>query len=261
MIQVENFVKRYGDFVAVAGTSFSVPSGAIAALVGPNGAGKTTTIRTLCGILRPTSGRLTVAGADLETDPILVKKRTAYVPDDPPLFDTLTVIEHLQFIASAYRLTDWKTDADQLLDQFDLVEKTNTLASELSRGMRQKVAIACAYLRKPDVLLLDEPMTGLDPPSIRTLKKTMQQQSDRGATVLVSSHLLSLVDELCDFLVLIRSGKVLFSGPMTEARTQYGGASGSLEEVFFRLTGESEEEIATEQVNQEQSDQGQTHEQ
>ena len=107
--------------------------------------------------------------------------------------------------------------------------------------MRQKVAIACAYLRKPDVLLLDEPMTGLDPPSIRTLKETIREQSQRGATILVSSHLLSLVDDLCDFLVLIRSGKVLFSGPMAAARAQFGGNSGSLEEVFFRLTGEPED--------------------
>lgn len=243
MIQAEDFVKRYGDFVAVAGTSFSVPSGAVAALVGPNGAGKTTTIRTLCGILRPTSGRLTVAGADLVTETILVKKRTAYVPDDPPLFDTLTVIEHLQFIAASYRLTDWQSDADRLLDQFNLTDKRNTLASELSRGMRQKVAIACAYLRKPSVLLLDEPMTGLDPPSIRKLKETIREQSARGATVLVSSHLLSLVDDLCDYLVLIRQGKVLFSGPMTEARERFGGVSGSLEEVFFRLTGDLEEDV------------------
>jgi ABC-2 type transport system ATP-binding protein len=243
VIQAEDFVKRYGDFVAVAGTSFSVPSGAVAALVGPNGAGKTTTIRTLCGILRPTSGRLTVAGADLVTQTILVKERTAYVPDDPPLFDTLTVIEHLQFIAASYRLTDWQSDADHLLEQFKLTDKRNTLASELSRGMRQKVAIACAYLRNPDVLLLDEPMTGLDPPSIRKLKETIREQSAGGATVLVSSHLLSLVDDLCDYLVLIRQGKVLFSGPMSEAREQFGGVSGSLEEVFFRLTGDPEEDV------------------
>nr|WP_231615847.1 ABC transporter ATP-binding protein [Novipirellula artificiosorum] len=236
-----DFVKRYGDLVAVGGTSFSVPAGAVAALVGPNGAGKTTTIRTLCGILRPTSGRLRVADADLASEPLLVKKRTAYVPDDPPLFDTLTVIEHLQFIASAYRVMDWRADADLLLQRFNLSEKANTLASELSRGMRQKVAIACAYLRQPNVLLLDEPMTGLDPPSIRTLKQTIREQSQRGATILVSSHLLSLVDDLCDFLVLIRGGNVVFSGPMIEARSQFGGVSGSLEEVFFRLTGESED--------------------
>lgn len=238
MIQVDDFAKYYGDFVAVAGTSFTVPSGAVAALVGPNGAGKTTTIRTLCGILRPTSGHLTVAGADLRTNAMEVKRRTAYVPDDPPLFETLTVMEHLQFIASSYRLDDWQEPARQLLSRFSLEEKANTLASELSRGMRQKVAIACAYLRRPDVLLLDEPMTGLDPPSIRNLKESIQEQAQRGATILVSSHLLSLVDDLCDHLVLIRQGKVLFHGPMEDARREFGGASQSLEEVFFRLTGQ-----------------------
>lgn len=238
MIAVEQFVKKYGDFVAVAGASFRVPVGAVAALVGPNGAGKTTTIRTLCGILRPTSGSIHVAGCDLANDPLGVKQRTAYVPDDPPLFGTLTVIEHLQFIASAYRLVEWEHDAERLLDQFDLIEKKNTLASELSRGMRQKVAITCAYLRCPDVLLLDEPMTGLDPPSIRVLKSTIAAQGARGATVLVSSHLLSLVDDLCNYLVLIRRGSVLFHGPMSQARQEFGGPNQSLEEVFFRLTSE-----------------------
>lgn len=243
MIDVSGFTKRYGDFVAVNDTSFSVPAGAVAALVGPNGAGKTTTIRTLCGILRPTAGRLCVAGADLNSQAIDVKKRAAYVPDDPPLFDTLTVREHLQFIASAYRLDEWKPDSESWLERFSLTDKIDTLASELSRGMRQKVAIACAYLRKPEVLLLDEPMTGLDPPSIRTLKASIREQSTRGATVLVSSHLLSLVDDLCDYLVLICKGKVLFCGPLDGAREQFGGESGSLEEVFFRLTGEHEDAV------------------
>ena len=241
MIEVQNFEKRYGDFVAVAGASFSVPAGAITALVGPNGAGKTTTLRTLCGILRPTSGQIVVAGANIGTAPLEVKQRAAYVPDDPPLFDSLTVFEHLRFIASSFQLTDWKASADELLDRFELTEKRNTLASELSRGMRQKIAIACAYLRRPDVLLLDEPMTGLDPPSIRTLKQSINEQSQRGATILVSSHLLSLVEDLCDFLVMIRRGAVVFSGPMLEAKEKFGGESGSLEEVFFRLTGHHED--------------------
>ena len=192
-------------------------------------------------ILRPTEGQLTVAGVDIATDPLALKQRTAYVPDDPPLFKALTVIEHLQFIASSYLLVDWQHDAETLLQRFDLTEKTNTLASELSQGMRQKVAIACAYLRKPVVLLLDEPMTGLDPPSIRALTESIHEQSDRGATVLVSSHLLSLVDDLCDHLVLIRKGSVLFHGPMMQAREQFGGDSQSLEEVFFRLTGDGDD--------------------
>lgn len=241
MIAVENFVKHYGDFVAVDGVTFSVPAGAVAALVGPNGAGKTTTIRTMCGILQPTSGRIRVADACLKSEILQVKQRTAYVPDDPPLFDSLTVREHLQFIAAAYRLQDWEEDANQLLVEFDLTEKEHTFASELSRGMRQKVAIACAYLRRPQVLLLDEPMTGLDPSSIRTLKQTMRAQGERGATVLVSSHLLSLVDDLCDYMVMIRRGQILFAGPMQEAREKFGGESSSLEEVFFRLTGDEAE--------------------
>lgn len=241
VIDVQNFVKRYGDFVAVGGASFAVPGGSIAALVGPNGAGKTTTIRTLCGILRPTAGQLSVAGADIMVDPVAVKRRTAYVPDDPPLFDNLTVLEHLRFIAASFRLTDWQQEADHWLERFELNSKRDTLAAELSRGMRQKVAIACAYLRSPEVLLLDEPMTGLDPPSIRTLKDSIREQAERGATMLVSSHLLSLVEDLCDSLVLIREGQTLFSGPMDQARREFGGESGSLEEVFFRLTGDDED--------------------
>ena len=238
MIAVDDFVKQYGDFVAVSGATFSVPKGAVAALVGPNGAGKTTTIRTLCGILRPTAGSLRVADACLQNETLTVKQRTAYVPDDPPLFDSLTVFEHLQFVAQAYRLSDWEDDAEKLLERFELIEKKETFSSELSRGMRQKVAIACAYLRKPDVLLLDEPMTGLDPASIRTLKDTIREQANRGATLLVSSHLLSLVDDLCDHLVLIRRGKIVFAGPLEAARQKYGGENQSLEEVFFHLTGD-----------------------
>ncbi|MEL6110504.1 MAG: ABC transporter ATP-binding protein [Planctomycetota bacterium] len=235
MIATDNFVKHFGEFVAVDGVSFSVPSGAVAALVGPNGAGKTTTIRTLCGILRPSSGTLRVADADVSTDPLTVKQRTAYVPDDPPLFDSLTVNEHLQFIAQAYRVEDWQAKADHWFAELELTEKKFTLASELSRGMRQKVAIACAYLREPDVLLLDEPMTGLDPPSIRKLKESIADQAKRGATCLISSHLLSLVEDLCDHLVLIRRGAVLFCGSMRQAREEFGGEAKSLEEVFFRL--------------------------
>ena len=239
VIEVRDFVKSYGEFLAVRGATFSVPAGSIAALVGPNGAGKTTTIRTMCGILRPTSGSVVIGGYDLGTQAMDVKRCVAYVPDDPPLFETLTTFEHLQFVASAYQLTDWQSHADELLTLFELQDKRKTLASELSRGMRQKVAIACAYLRHPRVLLLDEPMTGLDPPSIRRLKDTIRDQSARGATVLVSSHLLSLVDDLSDHLVLIRRGEILYSGNLDEARDQYGGESGSLEEVFFRLTSDA----------------------
>lgn len=180
MIDIQNFTKQYGEFTAVNNISLSIPAGSVAALVGPNGAGKTTTIRTLCGLLRPTSGQLVVAGIPLDRDPVGVKRAAAYVPDDPPLFDSLTVYEHLMFIAQSFQLVDWESAANQLLDVFQLTAKKNSATTELSRGMRQKVAIACAYLRNPKVLLLDEPMTGLDPASIRTLKQTVLCEPIKG---------------------------------------------------------------------------------
>lgn len=223
--------------MAADDVSFSLPRGIVGALIGPNGAGKTTTMRALCGIIRPTSGRLSVAGFDVGRDPIAVKKRIAYVPDDPPLFESLTVWEHLQFIASAYDVPDFSARAQGLLEQLELTPKQSALASELSRGMRQKVAIACAYIRNPEVILLDEPLTGLDPVAIRLLKKTLSERAAAGATVLVSSHLLALVEDLCQHLVILRSGRCLFSGTLADAQQLYN-INGSLEEVFFRATEE-----------------------
>src|SRR5262249_6041979 len=165
-IVVEDFHKTYGDLVAVAGITFTVAPGEILGLVGPNGAGKTTTMRALAGILTPTRGRLAVAGHDLAHQPIAAQAALAYVPDDPRLFDRLTVWEHFRFIASAYRLAGWQPRAEALLERFELAPKRDTLTAELSRGMRQKVAICCGYLHEPKAILLDEPLTGLDPRGI-----------------------------------------------------------------------------------------------
>ena len=237
-IEVVDFRKHYGSTLAADGISFSLPSGTIGALVGPNGAGKTTTIRALCGIIRPTSGCLRVAGWDVVTEPLRVKQQVAYVPDDPPLFETLTVWEHLRFIASAYHVSDLETRGVSLLEQLHLLDKRHALAGQLSRGMRQKVALACAYLHAPRVLFLDEPLTGLDPAAIRLLKRTMVERAEQGATVLVSSHLLALVEDICRHLIILQHGKCLFSGTVEAAKATYA-ASGSLEEVFFRATEEA----------------------
>jgi ABC-2 type transport system ATP-binding protein len=234
-IEVIDFRKIYERTVAADGLSFHLPKGTVGALIGPNGAGKTTTMRALCGIIRPTSGTLRVAGFDVQAEPLQVKQRLAYVPDDPPLFETLTVWEHMQFIATAYRLGDFRAAADELLVQLQLDGKRHALASELSRGMRQKVAIACAYLHRPEVIFFDEPLTGLDPAAIRLLKRTMLEKAEQGATVLVSSHLLALVEDTCRHLIILQKGKCLFSGSIDEARTQYPNAR-SLEDVFFHLT-------------------------
>ncbi len=234
-IAVTDFRKEFDGTVAADGISFSLPAGTVGALIGPNGAGKTTTIRALSGIIRPTSGELKVAGFDVNTHPLQVKQRVAYVPDDPPLFETLTVAEHLRFIALAYGLMDYESAAERLLAELELTGKRSAMAAELSRGMRQKVAIACAYLHEPQVLLFDEPLTGLDPAAIRLLKRTMVEKAEQGATILVSSHLLALVEDICRHLIILRQGRCLFSGTVEEAQHEHGGQA-TLEDVFFRVT-------------------------
>ncbi|MDA1232163.1 MAG: ABC transporter ATP-binding protein, partial [Planctomycetota bacterium] len=224
---------------AVRGLSFEVPAGSIVGLVGPNGAGKTTTLRALAGIIPPTRGQLTIAGYDIVNDPIEAKSRLAFIPDEPQLFEVLTVWEHLEFIASVYRVADFSAEAERLLTQFELIEKRDTIAQELSRGMRQKVAICCAYLHQPQAILFDEPLTGLDPRAIRTLKESIRQRAAAGAAVMVSSHLLDLIEDLCTHLLLIHRGQCLFQGTIAEAKSklaEHGGSEGSLEDVFFQLT-------------------------
>jgi ABC-2 type transport system ATP-binding protein len=238
MIDVADFHKTYGETVAVQGLSFKVSPGTVLGLVGPNGAGKTTTLRALAGIIPPTRGRMSVAGHDLSVDPVAAKYELAYVPDDPKLFEALTVWEHLKFIAAAYRVPDFEQKAMALLEEFELLEKRETLAQELSRGIRQKVAICCGYLHHPRAILFDEPLTGLDPRAIRTMKDSVASQAADGAAVIISSHLLGLVEDLCSQLLILNRGKCLFFGPLQEARARFVDldSGASLEEVFFRAT-------------------------
>jgi ABC-2 type transport system ATP-binding protein len=238
LVRVRNLHKVYRDTVAVADLTFHAKGGVVLGIVGPNGAGKTTTLRALAGIIPPTRGTLEVAGHNVLTQPIAAKQALAYVPDDPKLFDTLTVWEHLEFVASAYRVMDFAPRAESLLERFELMEKRDTVAQELSRGMRQKVAICCAYLHDPQVILFDEPLTGLDPRGIRTLKDSIRGRAGAGAAILVSSHLLALVEDLCQELLIMQMGRRLYFGPMREARTLFAktGEDSSLEEVFFRAT-------------------------
>ena len=237
-IVVEDYHKVYDRTVAVQGISFAVAPGEILGLVGPNGAGKTSTLRAIAGILRPTQGRLTIAGHDIVANPVSAKAALAYVPDDPILFDSLTVWEHLRFIASAYRVVDWIPRAEQLLEKFELTPKRKALAGELSRGMRQKVAICCGYLHDPRAILLDEPLTGLDPRGIRTMQVSISERAAGGAAVIVSSHLLSLVEDICTSVLILHRGKTLVHGTLAELRRRIdeSGRHETLEELFFRLT-------------------------
>src|SRR4051812_49346469 len=239
LIQVMGFHKTYKQTFAVADLSFDVMPGQILGLLGPNGAGKTTTMRAIAGIIPPTLGRLFVAGRDVQVDPVGAKQALAYVPDDPKLFEALTVWEHLKFVASAYRVDKFEPHAEWLLGQFELTEQRNKMAGELSRGMRQKVAICCAYLPRPAAILFDEPLTGLDPKGIRVMKESVRQIAAAGAAVVVSSHLLALVEDLVTHLLILHKGKRLFFGAAAAARQAFavaGGGDASLEDVFLRAT-------------------------
>lgn len=237
MIDVHGLRKLYDDQLAVDGITFSLQRGQICGMVGPNGAGKTTTLRCLAGLIPATSGMLRVADCDLSSDLLPLKRRLAYVPDDPPLFDDLTVGEHLDFIGRLYRVPNHRQKATKLLEQFDLLDKFAAGATTLSRGMRQKLAVCCAYLFDPQVLLLDEPLTGLDPPGIRTLLDSVRQRAAQGATVIISSHLLAMIESVCTHLLVVTDGKERFFGKADELSQAFPGAA-SLEEAYFAATGE-----------------------
>ena len=238
MIKVSDYTKAYDKTLAVDGLSFDIQPGTILGMVGPNGAGKTTTMRAIAGIIVPTDGQIEVFGFNVVTQPKQAKQIVAFIPDDPKLFDTLSVWEHLQFIAAAYQIQDFRESAESLLEIFELTEKRNALACELSRGMRQKVAICCAYLQRPKVIMFDEPHTGLDQLAIRRMKQTILERAQSGAAVIVSSHLLSLIEDLCTHLLILSKGKSLFLGTLEELRSKNPElASGtSLEEIFFKAT-------------------------
>jgi ABC-2 type transport system ATP-binding protein len=242
-IEVINLTKTYGDFVAVRDFSLSVNGGEILGLVGPNGAGKTTTLRAIVGIHPPTEGQVRICGADIGNDPVEAKRHLAFFPDEPRLFDYLTVEEHLQFTAGLYRVTDYRARMEPLLDELELTPKRKALPGELSRGMKQKLMIACGFLHQPDVLIFDEPLTGLDPLGIRRMKESITRRANDGAAVILSSHLLHLVEELCDRIAVIQNGKRVAYATIEELKWKIAQGRGdvSLEEAFLRITGAEEQ--------------------
>jgi ABC-2 type transport system ATP-binding protein len=241
VIEVVNFAKNYGDFPAVDELSFTVRPGEIVGLVGANGAGKTTTLRAITGILRPTRGTIRVGGSDLEHEPVAAKRQFAYIPDTVHPYDLLTVTEHLHFIALAYRIKDAETKYAALLEELGLEDKRDQCASSLSRGMTQKLALACAFLREPRVIILDEPLTGLDPRGIRNIKDSIRRRAADGCAFLLSSHLLHLVEALCDQVLILHRGRKMAFGSLEEIRALATlHADASLEDVFFAVTEQSD---------------------
>jgi len=238
MLEVQGLTKLYDQLVAVDGLSFTVAPGEVLGLVGPNGAGKTTTLRSLVGIVRPTRGAIRVGGFDLEKNPVEAKRQLAFMPDEPHLFDYLTVEEHLRFTARLYQVADVDQRIPALLAELELTEKAKALPGELSRGMKQKLVIACGLIHDPQGLVFDEPLTGLDPAGIRRMKQTIVERARRGAAVLLSSHLLHLVEEICTRVLIIQRGRMVAIGTIQQILDQRPDLKGkSLEDIFLTLTG------------------------
>jgi ABC-2 type transport system ATP-binding protein len=242
-ISVDHFGRTYatstGTFTAVDDLSFEVANGEIVGLIGPNGAGKTTTLRSLAGILRPTSGKVRIDTHDLIDDSLEAKRRLAFMPDEPHLFEYLTVEEHLRLVARLYTVDDFDRRSRDLIAELELTGKEKSLPGELSRGMRQKVVIACGLVRDATTLLFDEPLTGLDPLGIRRMRATIVARAKAGAAILLSSHLLHLVQEVCTRVIIMDRGKKIADGTFDElaSRHDLAAAGSSLEQIFLRVTG------------------------
>ena len=223
----------------MSGLSFSVAGGEVVGLIGPNGAGKTTTLKCMVGIHAPTSGAVRIDGHDIVSDAVAAKRRLAFMPDEPQLFEYLTVREHLGLVARLYRVGDYAARVPRLLEELALTGKEGALPGELSRGMKQKLVIACGLLHDPPVLLFDEPLTGLDPLGIRRMKETIVARARAGAAVVVSSHLLHLVEEICTRILILHKGRKIADGTLSElaARADLAQAGSDLEEIFLHATG------------------------
>ena len=242
MIQVSSLTKLYGSLKAVDTLSFGVAGGEVVGLIGPNGAGKTSTLKCIVGIQAPSAGNVTIAGHDIVKDAIAAKRELAFMPDEPQLFEYLTVREHLDLVARLYHVADLETKAATLLEELELTGKEKALPGELSRGMKQKLTIACGLVHSPSALLFDEPLTGLDPLGIRRMKQTIVARARAGAAVVVSSHLLHLVEEICTRIVIINKGVKVADGTLEQlqSRADLAAAGSDLEEIFLRATGHDE---------------------
>jgi ABC-2 type transport system ATP-binding protein len=238
VITVRELTKTYGSTRAVNGLSFDVAAGEILGLIGPNGAGKTSTLRCLVGIHRPSAGTIAIAGHDIARDAVEAKRLVAFVADEPHLFEHLTVAEHLQLTARIYGVgvKDAAAKSVALLEELELTEKANVLPAELSRGMKQKVVLACAFLHDPKVLVLDEPLTGLDPLGIHRMKHAIVAAGQRGVAVIVSSHLLHLVEEICTRILIIDRGVKVADGTLSELAAHATAEGTTLERIFLDLT-------------------------
>src|SRR3954463_9467319 len=239
MIELTSLTKKYGNFTAVDSIDLSVARGELLGLLGPNGAGKTTTLRMIAGILRPTAGRVKIAGIDVWEDPVAAKMKLGYIPDRPFIYEKLTGAEFLRFVAGLFGQEGGKVEhrARELMALFDLEEWRDELVESYSHGMRQKLIISSAFIHRPDVIVVDEPMVGLDPKAAKILKDMFREYVGRGHTIVMSTHTLEVAETMCDRIAIIQQGKIRAVGTIQDLRVQATGGGG-LEEIFLKLTGE-----------------------
>lgn len=235
MLKAEGLTKKYGSFRANDNISFTVAPGEIAVLLGPNGAGKSTAIKAIAGLLR-FEGKIEIGGFPNKS--VEAKRLLGYIPEMPSAYDLLTIEEHMQFIARAYNLdTKWEERAEMLIKRLELDDKTKKLGKELSKGMQQKLSICCALLSEPKLLLIDEPMVGLDPHAIKELKKILLEEKEKGTTLLISTHLLDSVEELWDKTLILMDGKIA----AVRTKEELSETGESLEQLFFDITEKKDE--------------------
>lgn len=247
ILQINGLRKQYGKFTAVDHIDLTVPYGQVFGILGPNGAGKTTTLRMITGLIQPTAGQIVIDGKDMSTQTIEAKSITGFIPDRPYVYDKLTTFEYLRFIAGLYNL-DAKAAADrmrEMLKLFGLLEWGDSLIESFSHGMKQRLVFAGALLPRPKLLIVDEPMVGLDPKGHKLIKELFVTLTrDEGMTILLSTHTLEVAEEVCTQIAIVNHGRIIARGTLDELRIESGEGQGSLEQVFLRLTQENEQERA-----------------
>jgi ABC-2 type transport system ATP-binding protein len=242
VIELEKLTKNYGDFPALAGVDLTVPRGELFGLLGPNGAGKTTALRIITGVIQPTSGRVILNEIDVQAQPERAKAGLGYIPDRPFIYEKLTGGEFLRFVAGLYGQDGREIDSriDELLDVWGLSMWRDELIETYSHGMRQKLIISSALIHRPDVIVVDEPMVGLDPKAARLLKDLFRSFVDNGGTILMSTHTLEVAEALCDRIAIIQGGRIRAVGTMDDLRREARVGGAGLEEIFLKLTGGDE---------------------
>lgn len=236
LARLEGVERRFGDLVAVQDLSLEVRPGEVLGLLGPNGAGKTTTVRMICGLLPPSAGTIELGGRDVLREPLEARRAIGFVPDGAPLYPNLSPRQHLRLVGSLHGLPEdeARAEGDRLLGHLGLEDRADDPVGQFSRGMRQKTALACALVHRPPLLILDEPLSGLDAPTASVFKEVLRGWADRGGAVLYTSHLLDIVERVCDRMAILAGGRLVGLGALDELR-QRSGQSGTLEQVFASL--------------------------